>query len=255
MLGRRRFVAVVDAVARSDRRTSLTTWAGPARARPCRCAVRRGSPSARSPIMFLCTSVVPPPMRDENCAMHCFCQNPSWMASSPASMPAAPSSVTASFDPLRQRLHEEVLQHRRIGRGAPLVHDRGLHAHAVELEDALARVDVGEHLADDRIVGAAALPGQREHGVERARLPRRRRSSPPRWRAWCGPRPIRRCTSPITFAAGMRTSDRNTSLKCDSPVACTSGRMSMPGVRMSTTKKVMPWCLGASGSVRASRMP
>ena len=38
-------------------------------------------------------------------------------------------------------------------------------------------------------------------------------------------------------------------------MACTSGRTSMPGVRMSTMKKVMPLCLGASGSVRAMRMP
>ena len=63
------------------------------------------------------------------------------------------------------------------------------------------------------------------------------------------------CTSPTTFSAGMRTSVKNTSLKCDSPVACTSGRISTPGVRMSTMKNVMPLCFGASGSVRASRMP
>ena len=29
----------------------------------------------------------------------------------------------------------------------------------------------------------------------------------------------------------------------------------MPGVFMSTSRKEMPWCFGASGSVRASRTP
>ena len=43
-------------------------------------------------------------------------------------------------------------------------------------------------------------------------------------------------TSPSTLAAGMRTSSRNTSLKWASPVICRSGRMSMPGLAMSTRK-------------------
>ena len=62
-------------------------------------------------------------------------------------------------------------------------------------------------------------------------------------------------TSPTTLEAGMRTSDRNTSLKWATPCAWTSGRISIPGERMSTTKKVSPSCLGTSGSVRATRMP
>jgi hypothetical protein len=49
-----------------------------------------------------------------------------------------------------------------------------------------------------------------------------------------GPQPA--CTSPITFSCGMRTSSRNTSLKCALPVIWRRGRTSMPGVRMSTTK-------------------
>jgi len=53
----------------------------------------------------------------------------------------------------------------------------------------------------------------------------------------------------------MATSVRNTSLKWDSPVIWRNGRTSMPGVAMSTRKYVIPRCLGASGSVRASRMP
>jgi hypothetical protein len=48
---------------------------------------------------------------------------------------------------------------------------------------------------------------------------------------------------------------KNTSLNHDAPVSSRSGRMSIPGVFMSSMKKLMPSCLGASGSVRASRMP
>ena len=44
-------------------------------------------------------------------------------------------------------------------------------------------------------------------------------------------------------------------MKCEAPVGCTSGRTSMPGVDMSTSRKVMPWCLGTSGLVRVSSMP
>ena len=59
----------------------------------------------------------------------------------------------------------------------------------------------------------------------------------------------------MTLATGMRTSVRNTSLKCDWRVGWTSGRTSMPGLVMSTMMKVMPLCFGASGSVRTSSMP
>ena len=62
-------------------------------------------------------------------------------------------------------------------------------------------------------------------------------------------------TSPTTLSAGMRTSDRKTSLKWATPWAWTRGRISMPGERMSTMKNVSPSCLGTSGSVRATRMP
>ena len=53
----------------------------------------------------------------------------------------------------------------------------------------------------------------------------------------------------------MTTSVRNVSLKWLPPVISMIGRTSMPGLRMSTTKYEMPRCVGASGSVRASRMP
>ena len=53
----------------------------------------------------------------------------------------------------------------------------------------------------------------------------------------------------------MRTSSRKTSLNSAVPVGCTSGRTSIPGLVMSTMKKVIPLCLGTDGSVRASRMP
>ena len=48
--------------------------------------------------------------------------------------------------------------------------------------------------------------------------------------------PHPRLSSPTTFAAGMRTSSKKTSLKWAMPVIWRSGRISMPGVRMSTRK-------------------
>ena len=53
----------------------------------------------------------------------------------------------------------------------------------------------------------------------------------------------------------MRTSSRKTSLKACSPVMSTRGRISTPGTSIGHTKYEMPRCLGASGSVRASRIP
>jgi hypothetical protein len=43
-------------------------------------------------------------------------------------------------------------------------------------------------------------------------------------------------TSPITQSSGTNTSSRNTSLNMARPVISRSGRMSMPGVAMSTMK-------------------
>ena len=62
-------------------------------------------------------------------------------------------------------------------------------------------------------------------------------------------------TSPTRLPAGMRTSVKNTSLKSASPVISRIGRISMPGRSIGQMKYEMPWCLGASGSVRAMRMP
>ncbi len=61
--------------------------------------------------------------------------------------------------------------------------------------------------------------------------------------------------SPMTLATGMRTSERKTSLKCEAPVGCTSGRTSTPGLSMATMMNVMPWCLGTSGLLRMRSMP
>ena len=43
-------------------------------------------------------------------------------------------------------------------------------------------------------------------------------------------------TSPITQSSGTNTSSKNTSLNMAAPVSSRSGRMSSPGVRMSTMK-------------------
>ena len=69
--------------------------------------------------------------------------------------------------------------------------------------------------------------------------------------ATCQPAP----TAPRRWLSGMRTSVKNTSLKCACPEICLIGRMSMPGDFMSRKKKVRPLCFGRSGSLRATRMP
>jgi hypothetical protein len=51
---------------------------------------------------------------------------------------------------------------------------------------------------------------------------------------------------------GTRTLSKKVSLKPCWPAMLISGRTEMPGDFMSTRKKEMPRCLGASGSVRAS---
>ena len=60
-------------------------------------------------------------------------------------------------------------------------------------------------------------------------------------------------TPPTTFSFGQTASVKNTSLNSESPEIILIGRTSTPGWRMSTSRNVMPLCLGASGSVRTSR--
>ena len=57
-------------------------------------------------------------------------------------------------------------------------------------------------------------------------------------------------TSPTRFVAGTTTSVKNTSAKWAAPENCRRGLTSMPGVSMSMMSTLMPWCLGAAGSVR-----
>ena len=57
-------------------------------------------------------------------------------------------------------------------------------------------------------------------------------------------------SGPSSDEAGTRTSSKNTSANSVSPVRVRSGRASIPGDRMSTTRQEMPRCLGTSGSVR-----
>ncbi len=64
-----------------------------------------------------------------------------------------------------------------------------------------------------------------------------------------------RFSSPTRFSAGMRTSSRKTSLKRWTPVISTMGRTSTPGASIGQMKYEIPRCLGASGSVRAIRIP
>ena len=53
----------------------------------------------------------------------------------------------------------------------------------------------------------------------------------------------------------MRTSSKNTSLNACALVMSTIGRISMPGRSIGQMKYEIPRCFGASGSVRAMRMP
>ncbi len=58
-------------------------------------------------------------------------------------------------------------------------------------------------------------------------------------------------TSPTTWSRGVRASVKNTSLNSESPVIIRIGRTSTPGWSIGTSRKLMPRCLGAAGSVRA----
>ena len=60
---------------------------------------------------------------------------------------------------------------------------------------------------------------------------------------------------PTRFAEGTTTSSKNTSLR-SARSGCTisaKGRTVIPDVAMSTSRTLMPWCLGAAGSVRQKR--
>ena len=60
-------------------------------------------------------------------------------------------------------------------------------------------------------------------------------------------------TPPMTLSVGQRTSAKKTSLNSAEPSICSMGRTSTPGCFIGTSRYEMPPCLGASGSVRASR--
>ncbi|MCY1529272.1 hypothetical protein D9M68_644060 [compost metagenome] len=59
--------------------------------------------------------------------------------------------------------------------------------------------------------------------------------------------------SPTRFFAGTRTLSKKTLQKSFAPVRLTMGLTVMPGVFMSTSRKLMPCCFFAAGSVLASR--
>ncbi|GIU87553.1 MAG: hypothetical protein KatS3mg009_2068 [Acidimicrobiia bacterium] len=107
-----------------------------------------------------------------------------------------------------------------------------------------------------RSTGSSAAVRPSPSGVERAAsISRRTLSRVPRWsfatvpRSWASVVMATRqpsSTGPRVHSTGTRTSVKNTSLKSRSPVIVVSGRTSMPGRRMSTSRQVMPRCLGAS---------
>jgi hypothetical protein len=62
-------------------------------------------------------------------------------------------------------------------------------------------------------------------------------------------------SSPMMFSFGTATLSKNVSLNSALPVICFSGRIVIPGARMSTMRQLIPRCIGASESVRASKIP
>ncbi len=62
-------------------------------------------------------------------------------------------------------------------------------------------------------------------------------------------------SGPNRWSAGSRTSVKNTSSNSASPVIWRRGRISTPSRSIGHRKNEMPWWGGASGSVRAMRMP
>ena len=63
-----------------------------------------------------------------------------------------------------------------------------------------------------------------------------------------------RFSSPTTLLVGTRTLSNITWLNSCPPAMLMTGRTSTPGDFISTRMKLMPRCLGASGSVRARHM-
>ena len=59
-----------------------------------------------------------------------------------------------------------------------------------------------------------------------------------------------RFSVPTRFSFSTRTSSKKVSQKGDLPLISVMGRVLTPGVAMSNRTKLMPRCLGASGSVR-----
>src|SRR2546430_169858 len=59
---------------------------------------------------------------------------------------------------------------------------------------------------------------------------------------------------PTSCCLGTRTFSKNTSLNSAPPVIWRNGLTVIPGLCISTSKKLMPLCLGACGSVRVSRI-
>ena len=59
-------------------------------------------------------------------------------------------------------------------------------------------------------------------------------------------------TPPTTLSTWVRASVKNVSLNSAAPVSIWMGRTSTPGWSMGQSRKLMPRCLGASGSVRQS---
>ena len=56
----------------------------------------------------------------------------------------------------------------------------------------------------------------------------------------------------MSWSLGTLTLSKNTWQKDDLPLMRSIGRASMPGEAMSTTSRLMPFCLEALGSVRTS---
>ena len=146
------------------------------------------------------------------------------------------------------------LEDAALGPGMLAGEEPGERAQAEPPHDLHLGVAPGQALAHDRVVGRRRAPGQRR-AAGRARPGSGSAWWPPprpaRSRAASWPRPSRCSRRRRRRPRGHVASVKKTSLNSLSPEIILIGRTSTPGWSIGTSRKLMPLCFGASGSVRA----
>ena len=154
----------------------------------------------------------------------------------PASMPVAPCTCIAAVGHLLHEAGVGELHHRGLRARARALGQRGLRPEPQVAQQLAAEVRVDHRLAHERIAGHAEL---RASAIEPGRV--RAPGAAGDGGALAGqgglghPPPLADLAEHVA-RPGCARSSRNTSLKWASPVIWRSGRISMPGVAMSTRK-------------------